>query len=289
VGQTGQFVRSIGGDPVSSAITNTRSMRVEVLRRETNGRMHWHFRQPEPTLFVFSRSTDRLHARVDGREVDRDFSGRSRLAIFPASTEIVGEWDVAPTVDYTVVFLNPALVRGRLGAAISEPMIGFGHDALERGLCELVREAAYPDDMFEMMAEGWTIQALAHIARLRHKCSDDPRASASGGLPGGRLHRLDDFIRANLSKSICLDELAGLAGLSKRHFLRAFQESLGTSPYKYVLALRIDEAKHRLSRSTDGMTEIALATGFGDAQHFSTSFRKATGETPSLFRRRAQS
>jgi AraC family transcriptional regulator len=70
--------------------------------------------------------------------------------------------------------------------------------------------------------------------------------------------------------------------------LRAFQESVGASPYKYVLALRIEEAKQRLSRSANSITEIALATGFGHAQHFSTSFRKATGETPSSFRQRAR-
>jgi AraC family transcriptional regulator len=289
VAQSSQFVRSVGGDLVSSTITNTRSMRLEVLRRENRGRMHWHFRQPEPALFMFSRGAERLQATVDGRKVDCSFPGKSRFAIFPGSTEIVGEWAVGPTLDYTVVFLNPALVCERAGAAISEPMIGFGHDALERGLGELAREATSPDDVFEMMAEGWTIQALAHIARLRNKCSDFSQAGARGGLPGYSLRRLDDFVRANLSKPICLDELAGIAGLSKRHFLRAFQESVGASPYKYVLALRVAEAKHRLSRSADGITEIALATGFGHAQHFSTSFRKATGETPSSFRRRAQS
>jgi AraC family transcriptional regulator len=56
-----------------------------------------------------------------------------------------------------------------------------------------------------------------------------------------------------------------------------------------VLALRIAEAKNRLSNTAESMTEIALATGFGQAQHFSTSFRKAAGETPSSFRRRMRS
>lgn len=265
-------------------------MRLEVLRRERTGkgRMHWHFRQPEPSLFMFARGAERLHATVDGRKVDCAFNSKSRLAIFPALTEIVGEWDIGPTLDYTVVFLNPALFSHRLGAEISAPIIGFGHDALVRGLAELAREAVSPDDVFEMMAEGWTIQALAHIARFRDKHSDRPAASAKGGLPGCSLRRLEDFVRANLSKSICLEQLSDIAGLSKRHFLRAFQESVGASPYKYVLALRIEEAKRRLFQSADSITEIALATGFGHAQHFSTSFRKATGETPSSFRQRAR-
>jgi AraC family transcriptional regulator len=49
------YVRLVGGDLVSSIITDTPSMRIEVLRRETVGRMHWHFRQPELSLFWFGK------------------------------------------------------------------------------------------------------------------------------------------------------------------------------------------------------------------------------------------
>jgi AraC family transcriptional regulator len=286
---SGQFVRSVGGNLVASSITNTSSMRLEVLRRETTGRMHWHFLQPEPALFLFGRGTERLRATVDGRKIDRPFSSKTNLAIFPASTEIVGEWSVGTKLDYAIVFLNPSLVGRRYEAKISQPIVGFSHDVLERGLVELIREATSPDDVFDMMAEGWTIQALAHLARIFDKYSGTPNPGAKGGLPGYSLKRLEEFVMANLSTSICLDRLSDIAGISKRHFLRAFQESVGESPYKYVLALRITEAKNRLSNTADSMTEIALATGFGHAQHFSTSFRKATGETPSSFRQRTRS
>jgi AraC family transcriptional regulator len=288
VGQSSGFVRSVGGDLVSSTVTTTSSIRIEVLRRTTSGRMHWHFRQPELSLFMFSKGVVSLDATIDGRQTNRPFNGKTRLAVFPATMEIEGAWNVGPTLDYTVVFLNPSLVDERLREAISAPTIGFEHDSLARGLSELCREATAPDNMFEMMAEGWAIQALAHISRIS-RCEDMLRITARGGLPGCCLRRLEDFVRANLAEAVGLDELAGIAGLSKRHFLRAFQESVGVSPYQYVLALRIEEAKHRLARSAESMTEIALATGFGHAQHFSTSFRKATGETPSSFRQRALS
>lgn len=287
MGHSTGFVRSVGGDLVSSSITTTRAVRIEMLRRETTGRMHWHFRQPEISLFMFATGACRLHATVDGQRIDRLFCGATRLAVFPASTEIKGEWDVGPVIDYTVAFLNPSLFTGRFREAISAPTIGFGHDALSRGLADLCREALSPDDIFEMMAEGWALQALALMSRMEAKCADRPRNEAKGGLSSYSLRRLEEFVRANLSESICLDELATIAGLSKRHFLRAFQESVGASPYQYVLALRIDEAKTRLRGSRETITEIALSTGFGHAQHFSTSFRRVTGETPSSFRHRA--
>lgn len=289
MGQAGEnFVRLVGGDLVSSVITDTPSMRIEVLRRETVGRMHWHFRQPELSLFWFGKGAARLRAKIDGRPIERPFSAKSNLAIFPAAIEIEGEWNVGPMLDYTVVFLNPSFVGERLQKAITTSTIGFEHDGLTRGLAELCREAAAPDNVFSLMAEGWSIQALAHISRISERSQQRP-AEARGGLPGRSLRRLEEYVRENLAQPICLAELSGIAGLSKRHFLRAFQESLGATPYNYVLSLRIEEAKRRLLETGDSIVDVALATGFSHAQHFSTSFKKATGLTPSAFRQRCLS
>jgi AraC family transcriptional regulator len=137
------------------------------------------------------------------------------------------------------------------------------------------------------MAEGWAIQALAHIARVSEK-NHQQHTELRGGLPGRSLRRLDEYVHDNLARPISLAELSSIAGLSKRHFLRAFQESVGSTPYHYVLSLRINEAKRRLSETEDSITDVALATGFSHAQHFSTSFRKATGLTPSSFRQRRE-
>jgi AraC family transcriptional regulator len=282
------YVRLVGGDLVSSVITDTPTMRIEVLRRETAGRMHWHFRQPELSLFWFGRGAERLRATIDGHPVERRFRGTSNLAIFPAATEIEGEWNVGPTLDYTVVFLNPSFVGERLQQAITNSTIAFEHDGLKRGLAELCREAASPDNVFNLMAEGWSIQALAHISRISEG-SQQRSVKLCGGLPGRSLRRVEEYVRENLTQPICLAELSGIAGLSKRHFLRAFQQSVGATPYNYVLSLRIDEAKRRLSQTGDSIVDVALATGFGHAQHFSTSFKNATGLTPSAFRQRCVS
>src|SRR5258708_17100855 len=164
MGQAGEkYVRSVGGELVSSLITDTTSMRIEVLRRETTGRMHWHFRQPELSLFWFGRGAERLRATIDGRPVERQFRGASKLAIFPAAIEIEGEWNVGPTLDYTVVFLNPSFVGERLQHAITNSTIAFEHDGLTRGLAELCREAASPDNVFNRMADGWASQPLDRI------------------------------------------------------------------------------------------------------------------------------
>src|SRR5258708_33791184 len=111
MGQAGEkYVRSVGGELVSSLITDTTSMRIEVLRRETVGRMHWHFRQPELSLFWFTKGAERLRAQIDGRSVNCTFPGKSPLAIFPEALALEGEWNVGPTPQYTGLILNPAFL-----------------------------------------------------------------------------------------------------------------------------------------------------------------------------------
>jgi AraC family transcriptional regulator len=281
-----QYVRSVvGGEVLSSLVTETACIRIETIRRRSVGKLHWHFRQPELCVFWFGIGAERLNARVDGRNVCCDFRGRSRLCIFPPGTEIEGEWNGWSTSDYTVVFIEPSFVASRLGADVCKPTIGFHDDGLSRGLAELRREAACPDGVFDLMAEGWAIQALARIARV---CSggDARLTKLQGGLSARCERLLDEHIRSNLAHDLAVEDLAKFVGLSERHFLRAFQRSFGSTPHQYVLARRIDQTKDRLQRSDASVTEIALDAGFGQAEHFATAFKRITGFTPSGFRRR---
>jgi AraC family transcriptional regulator len=284
-GASGKYIRHVGGDLVSSMITDTKAMRIEVLQRVSRPQMHWHFRQPELTLFWFRKGCARLRGTIDGRSVEHAFSGKSNLAIFPAGSEIQGEWSVGPLLDYTVIFLDSDFVTDRLKTEIDKPALAFCNDQLTNGLTELCREAAAPDNVFDLFAEGWGIQALAHIARVV-RIAEPGSAPRRGGLSGRSLRQLQEYVRSNLAQPISLSDLSCVAGLSKRHFLRAFQESVGTTPHRYVLELRIEDAKRRLAETEESITAIALASGFSHSQHFATSFRTATGITPSTYRQR---
>ena len=157
-----------------------------------------------------------------------------------------------------------------------------------RGLSELCSEATSPDNVFGLMSEGWALQALAHISRISEG-GKPQRTKAYGGLSGRSMRLLEEYVLENLAQPISLSDMSNIAGLSKRHFLRAFQESAGVTPYGFVMSRRVENAKRRLAEGTESVTDIALATGFGHAQHFSTSFKKATGLTPTSYRQRCSS
>jgi AraC family transcriptional regulator len=282
---TQRYVRSVSGKLVSSQITDTESIRIEILKRTSGPKLQWHFRQPEFTLFWFRKGCATFRATVDGRPIDRSFRASGNLAFFPACVEIEGEFDVDPELDYAVVFVDPAFARTRLKSEIENARVAFAHVALTRGLEELCREAASPDNVFELFAEGWASQALAHISRVT-RGDELQRKKPCNPLSSRKMRRLEEYVGENLGKPLSLAEMSGVVDLSKRHFLRAFREATGTTPHRFVLRLRIEEAKRRLIETDDAMTEVAFAVGFGSSQQFATRFRSATGVTPSSFRLR---
>jgi AraC family transcriptional regulator len=81
-----------------------------------------------------------------------------------------------------------------------------------------------------------------------------------------------------------LSQLAEVVRLSPFHFSRAFKQSFGLPPLRYVTSRRIERAKTLLTGDTS-ITQVGLAVGFGETSSFTTAFRRHTGITPTAFRR----
>ena len=81
-------------------------------------------------------------------------------------------------------------------------------------------------------------------------------------------------------------EVADHAGMSRRNFTRRFAEVTGTTPARWVLARRLDEARNLLETTTWPMTRIAAACGFQSVVTFRQNFVSAYATTPSSYRQR---
>lgn len=108
---------------------------------------------------------------------------------------------------------------------------------------------------------------------------------ARGGLSGWQRRKVADFIEAHVGETLPLLLLAGLANLSPYHFARSFKRSFGLPPHRYHAARRIARAKTMLAEPSRSVTEIGRTLGFAETSSFSTAFRKATGVSPSDYRR----
>lgn len=89
----------------------------------------------------------------------------------------------------------------------------------------------------------------------------------------------------NLSRKITVREVAKRCGISPSHFMRAFRDTCGTTPYQWVLQQRIKLAKQLLATSYLTLPEIALECGFAHREPFTKAFARITGCGPSRWRR----
>lgn len=104
-------------------------------------------------------------------------------------------------------------------------------------------------------------------------------------FPKKFLH-LEQMLRQNLAHQWTVEEMAASVGMGTTLFNERVKNYSGFSPLTYLINLRISEAIKLLKVPAHSITNIALDTGFYSSQHFSTTFKKLTGYTPSEFRRK---
>jgi AraC-like DNA-binding protein len=97
---------------------------------------------------------------------------------------------------------------------------------------------------------------------------------------------LENALRQNLSHNWTVEEMAAMVGLGTTTFTEKVKGYSGFSPLNYLITIRISEAIKLLKRNDLSVTDIALDMGFYSSQHFSTTFKKLTGYTPSDFRKK---
>ena len=90
-------------------------------------------------------------------------------------------------------------------------------------------------------------------------------------------------MEAHFDEHITLDDLCGVAAMSKSTLLRAFTREKGITPYRYLETLRINRAKELLAAGATPV-EAAAATGFTDQSHFNRYFTRFIGLSPGMYR-----
>ena len=100
-----------------------------------------------------------------------------------------------------------------------------------------------------------------------------------------RMQIFLNYIQQHYSEDLSLADLAKSANVSKSECLRCFKQSMGTTPYKYLMEYRMSQAAALLKRTDDTIESIASKVGFGQASNFGKFFREKTGLSPKEYRR----
>jgi AraC-like DNA-binding protein len=138
--------------------------------------------------------------------------------------------------------------------------------------------------LFEETALQLAAQLIgqAHVAR-----GASPRAPRDAAAR--KLRDAVEAARQRLSErytqKLGLDDIAGELGLSPFQLTRAFKRQVGVPLHQYLLRLRLAEALSRVADGERDLTDLALALGFSSHSHFTQTFRRRFGVTPSVVRR----
>jgi AraC-like DNA-binding protein len=108
----------------------------------------------------------------------------------------------------------------------------------------------------------------------------------SGASLNARQERMvKDILTANLSQEPPIADVAQACGLSVSKLIRAFRNTTGMPPHRWLRSYRVDRAKDLLLNSSLSLGQIAYDCGFSDQSHFTRVFSAAVGTTPGAWRR----
>ena len=101
----------------------------------------------------------------------------------------------------------------------------------------------------------------------------------------GPVEKAIAFMYDNYHRPLQIGEIADHAALSRYYFARRFQKETGWTPKEYLANIRIDAAREMLAEDNIPISQIADACGFINIPHFTSFFKKRTGQTPAAFRK----
>lgn len=148
----------------------------------------------------------------------------------------------------------------------------------------LKRVHAAGTDLSDIAASTLAHRLADHLSRHyggEHRGDARPR----GALDRASVDRVADYVEANLSGQLTLDQLAAVAALSPYHFARLFKRTTGLAPHQFVTSRRVDRASRLLVGSGASVDAIAAAVGMPNTSHFRRVFRRHTGLLPGQLRR----
>src|ERR1700722_2405165 len=172
----------------------------------------------------------------------------------------------------------------RLVKGLSSPNFG-ARDLVMFGLAQALAGAMeQPGGGTFMFIDCIAVAFFAHIVRAYGSVPAAGR-NARGGLAPWQLQRARDFIKANLGDDPSISQVASECGLSTSYFVRAFKQTTGVPPYRWLTKQRVERAKELLQDPGRELADIAQLCGFVDQSHFTRVFSRSEGYSPGRWRR----
>lgn len=99
------------------------------------------------------------------------------------------------------------------------------------------------------------------------------------------VRKAKEYIQSHYSEPLTLEGISEVVGLSTAYFSALFKKTEGEGFAKYLINVRIEQAKVLLRETNLPVTEICRRVGYNDLRHFTHTFERATEVKPSVYRK----
>jgi AraC family transcriptional regulator len=177
-------------------------------------------------------------------------------------------------------------------AAIDRPdVVGRLPDALVLEDAAVVALASALGQALTAQASPLEADSLAQALALQilwRRLEKPAFAGAATLLSNTAFAEVASYMEAHLADDVLLDDLAGVAAISKFHFLRLFRQRAGVTPHQFLTRLRMERAAQLLAETAEPVQEVARRSGYASPSRFASAFKRQHGTNPLAFRQRSQ-
>ncbi len=276
------------GAVAAQAGSRSAGLRVEVTNSEPGELPEGHV--PRHVVVLNLRRTIRTDTWWVGERRRGEISvPPDRASVFPAGAPYVTRW--REPLDSVLVELSPRLVDALAGEDATarhplRPELGADDPLLAHVVLELAALARAGEPPGSLHEQTLAAALAAHLLR-RYGGATGTDAPRAGGLSPRQLRQITLYVDDHLAEPMTLHELAAALGMSVFHLARSFKASTGVAPHQYVLRRRLERAKELLHGTALPVGEVAMRCGFSHASHFTSTFQRVLGTTPSRWRQLA--
>ena len=201
------------------------------------------------------------------------------------------KWQTSNEHEYLALSLSPEALSNAISEVVDishfelPPKLCFS-DSLMRHIIAQITDGMMSTGTVEQLYTDSLFNTLAVQLQKHHTTRKRELPNFHGGLPRYQLRRAIDYIQTHLDQDIKLTDIAQLLGMSQYYFCRLFRQSMGVSPYKYVIQQRVERAKTLLRQPQKmAIAAIALECGFANQSALNKHFRNLIGTTPNTYRK----
>ncbi|WP_083255629.1 helix-turn-helix domain-containing protein [Methylobrevis pamukkalensis] len=242
-------------------------------------------RDPRVVVMLEAQGAGSLQFETGDQRGHRRSGNAMTVSYVPAGLPMRGHVAGLSRLRHLDLHLDTAALHRRFAgdldpARLDVPRMMLDDERLAAIAGLIATDMAQGEPLTALYGESLVTALLAALFEVR------PAATVrGGGLTERTRRKVCDYIEANAARTIRLEDLARIAGLSVSHFSHAFKASVGMAPHRWQLRARVRLAQDLLARSPTSLVDVAASTGFCDQAHFTRVFKSVVGVTPSVWMR----